>query len=292
MQHPNQSEPTSKIPWYQTPEGKAYQKAYEQSPEAKAKRKARQQTPEYKAYQKAYRRSPEAKAKRKARQQTPEYKAKQKAHEQSPEGKAKQKAYRQSPKYKAYQKAYEQSPEYKAKKKAYKQSPEYKARQKAYREQPEIKSRYEARQAAYQEQPEIKSLIRARSKAWRKNNPERMKVLNKASHEKRLKEDPLYAATIKLRSAVHNAFYRIGKNKPTDTQTLLGCSWEEAKAHIESLFKEGMSWENHGEWHIDHIIPVAYFRQIQNLDSMNHISNLQPLWAEENIEKSDTVFLD
>ena len=99
--------------------------------------------------------------------------------------------------------------------------------------------------------------------------------------------DPLFAAKTKLRSAVRAAFKRIGSNKPTNTETLLGCSWEEAKAHFEKLFTEGMSWANHGEWHIDHIQPVSDWKE-DELHLMNHITNLQPLWASENRKKSDS----
>jgi hypothetical protein len=84
------------------------------------------------------------------------------------------------------------------------------------------------------------------------------------------------------------AFRRIGKNKPTNTLKLLGCSWKEAKAHIESLWQEGMSWENHGVrgWHIDHVRPVSSFGE-DELHLMNRIQNLQPLWAKDNISKSN-----
>jgi hypothetical protein len=79
-------------------------------------------------------------------------------------------------------------------------------------------------------------------------------------------------------------------NKHTNTVELLGCTWQEAKAHFEKLFKPGMTWENHGEWHIDHIKPVAHFTS-ENIAQMNHISNLQPLWAEENLTKSSKYTL-
>jgi hypothetical protein len=121
-------------------------------------------------------------------------------------------------------------------------------------------------------------------KNWRKNNPGRSYSSRKQRHEK----NPLSKAADLLRSVVYKSFSRIGKNKPADTRTLLGCDWKEAKAHIESLFKEGMSWDNYGEWHIDHIVPVDYFvKVLKNLDSMNLISNLQPLWADENREKGN-----
>ncbi len=246
---PDISNSTQKLPWYKTPAGKAYNKAYRQSPEYKAKRKAYYQSPEYKSHIKA----PDS------YYQSSEYKAIRKAYYQSPEYRAKQKAYRQSPEFKANQKVCRQTPEYKAKQ-TLKQTPEYKARRK-----------------------EI-------DRAWKKANPKKVLATNKASHEKRLKKDPLYASKCILRRAVLHTFRRIGKNKPADTQTLLGCDSETAKAHIESLFKEGMTWDNHGVygWHIDHIRPVSSFTE-EDLHLMNHISNLQPLWAEENLEKSNKI---
>jgi hypothetical protein len=112
---------------------------------------------------------------------------------------------------------------------------------------------------------------------------------NLAWRKRKLKEDPLFAAKTKLRQSVNSSFRRIKQKKPTNTLVLLGCSWEKAKAHIESLFEEGMTWENHGThgWHIDHIRPVADFKQ-EELHLMNHISNLQPLWATDNRNKSDS----
>ena len=125
-------------------------------------------------------------------------------------------------------------------------------------------------------------------KAYREANKEKITKRNKAYRKKRKKEDPLFATKIKLRQCVMNAFRRIKQNKPTNTQTLLGCSWQEAKEHFERLFKEGMSWENYGEWHIDHIRPVSSFSE-DELHLMNRISNLQPLWAGDNFSKGATI---
>lgn len=110
-----------------------------------------------------------------------------------------------------------------------------------------------------------------------------------ARHKRKMESDPMYAITTKLRAVVRASFKRIGKNKPTNTQDCLGCNWEEAKTHIESLWQEGMTWDNHSlrGWHIDHIRPVSSFEH-HELHLMNHISNLQPLWAEDNLKKSDT----
>lgn len=98
--------------------------------------------------------------------------------------------------------------------------------------------------------------------------------------------DELYRFKCLMRQAVYNAFSRIKCNKPTNTLNLLGCSWQEAKEHFEKLFLPGMTWENYGLWHIDHIKPVSTFTE-DTLHEMNCISNLQPLWAEDNLLKSN-----
>ena len=68
------------------------------------------------------------------------------------------------------------------------------------------------------------------------------------------------------------------------TEEKLGYSLEEFKEHIEKQFLEGMSWDNHGEWHIDHIIPVSYFKNIKKYEQaqeVNKLEKLRPLWAKE-----------
>lgn len=73
----------------------------------------------------------------------------------------------------------------------------------------------------------------------------------------------------------------------------LGCSIEDLKKHLESKFQPGMTWDNHAinGWHIDHIIPLASFNlsDSEQLKKACHYANLQPLWALDNIKKSDNV---
>jgi len=78
-----------------------------------------------------------------------------------------------------------------------------------------------------------------------------------------------------------------GKLKSRNTAGLLGCSIIYLKYHLESQFKPGMSWSNYGKWHIDHIKPCAKFNLsvISEQRLCFHYTNLQPLWAEENIKK-------
>jgi hypothetical protein len=69
----------------------------------------------------------------------------------------------------------------------------------------------------------------------------------------------------------------------------MGCSIAYAYAYLEAQFAEGMSWENYGEWHIDHIRPCASFDledPVQQRECF-HYTNLQPLWAKDNLSKSD-----
>lgn len=69
----------------------------------------------------------------------------------------------------------------------------------------------------------------------------------------------------------------------------IGYTQDQFKLHIESLWLDGMSWDNRSEWHIDHIIPIKQFidNNIEDIMLINHLDNLQPLWAKENISKKD-----
>jgi len=83
-----------------------------------------------------------------------------------------------------------------------------------------------------------------------------------------------------------------GATKSARTKELLGCTVEEFKQHLESLFKPGMSWDNYGfeGWHIDHIRPCAVFdlTDPEQQRACFHYTNLQPLWAAENLRKGAT----
>ena len=89
------------------------------------------------------------------------------------------------------------------------------------------------------------------------------------------------------RYILNNSLKRLGKSKEGKTIDLLGYSVLELKLHLESLFTEGMSWGNYGDWHIDHIKPVSKFDPDTPMNIVNALSNLQPLWGSDNIRKSD-----
>lgn len=70
-----------------------------------------------------------------------------------------------------------------------------------------------------------------------------------------------------------------GKLKQKSSLELLGYTYVELKRYIEGLFTDGMSWENYGEWHVDHIRPLSSFKENESVKIVNALSNLQPLWA-------------
>jgi hypothetical protein len=65
----------------------------------------------------------------------------------------------------------------------------------------------------------------------------------------------------------------------------LGYSPSELREHIESQFADGMSWENYGRWHVDHIRPVSSFSKETHVSIVNSLTNLRPLWADENLRR-------
>lgn len=104
---------------------------------------------------------------------------------------------------------------------------------------------------------------------------------------------------VRIRASLRSAMNRVlasrnqGLTKDNRTLNMIGCSFEFLKAHLESQFREGMTWQNYGRygWHIDHIIPCAHFdlRELGQRRLCFHFTNLQPLWAEENLRKGSRI---
>lgn len=101
----------------------------------------------------------------------------------------------------------------------------------------------------------------------------------------RRKSDPLFKMRINIRTRIYSVFKRNGLTKSETTFAILGCDFQVAKEWLESQFKEGMSWANIGEWHIDHKKPLALAGTEQELIKLCHYTNLQPLWALDNFKK-------
>jgi hypothetical protein len=140
----------------------------------------------------------------------------------------------------------------------------------------EIKNKYQSteefkkKRREYLDRPEIKEKRRRYEK------------------EKR-KVDPVF----KLKQAMRSRTKLFLKKMEISLQSqrVLGCDWGELKKHLESQFQENMSWDNYGlyGWHVDHIVPLASAATIDDIYSLCHYTNLQPLWADENIRKGDKI---
>lgn len=117
----------------------------------------------------------------------------------------------------------------------------------------------------------------------------RWKALNPGYWREKRKRDRLYAFASSLRSTLRYAFKRGKFVRPRGLGKVLGVSLQEAKDHIGSQFTEGMSWENYGKWHVDHIIPLASAKTKEDLIALCHYTNLQPLWARDNQRKRDKM---
>jgi hypothetical protein len=124
--------------------------------------------------------------------------------------------------------------------------------------------------------------ILQRNKEWSDNNKERHKELNRENTKKWMKSHP---HVVVWRQILYRTIKKFNKIKEESTIDMLGYSAEELRLHIQSLFQEGMSWENWGEWHIDHIKPLNTFNIETPISEVNALSNLRPLWAEDNLRR-------
>ncbi len=137
------------------------------------------------------------------------------------------------------------------------------------------------------------SMLKAKRRAMRKDNPEIVKRWDtRAARRKRA--TPEGRILVNYRSRLWQALVRVGGRKSKRTLLLIGCTAKELRAYIETLWLPGMSWGNYGEWHIDHIRPCASFDLTDAGEQSRcfHFTNLQPLWAIDNLKKADKINLN
>jgi hypothetical protein len=105
-----------------------------------------------------------------------------------------------------------------------------------------------------------------------------------------LKKNPSARLAVHQRARIYAALRRGWIKKSANTRDLLGCGYPELRAYLESQFRPGMTWENYGPvWHVDHRKPCASFDLTDPVQQQAcfHHTNLQPLFAEENLKKGD-----
>lgn len=128
-----------------------------------------------------------------------------------------------------------------------------------------------------------------RNKKYALSNRGVINARNRIYFKNRYMTDSVFKVGVIARSQVNRVLKYTGKKKTIPTFEYLGYTTEQLKLRLESTWVDGMNWENYGEWHVDHIIPVSVLvkRGVTNVGQINALDNLQALWADDNIRKSN-----
>jgi len=156
-----------------------------------------------------------------------------------------------------------------------------------------------------------KEYMSNKSKTWYEQNKEHRKQYLKEYREKnidnirktkrdyernRKASDPLYKLICNFRTAIYTVLKENNITKFGHYFDILGYTPEELINHLEKQFTEGMTWDNYGEFHVDHKLPISSFniKEIGDEEFMKcwSLDNLQPMWGEENIRKSNKILED
>jgi len=141
-------------------------------------------------------------------------------------------------------------------------------------------------------------LISKKRKKYYQDNIEREKLKQKEYREKnieklRIRQKNKYRNNLhyKIKVNVRRRLNKVLHNKKTSSFDIVGCSADELRTYLENKFLEGMNWKNYGKygWHIDHIIPLDSANTNEEIIKLCHYSNLQPLWATDNLKKSNKI---
>lgn len=149
-----------------------------------------------------------------------------------------------------------------------------------------------AKRRAHQRKVYDRQKDRDRHKRYLENSSEIQRAKRRERFrlaQKRRRKSDSYRIEDSLRRRLNKALH--GKAKYESALKVLGCSVEDFKIYLESKFDVGMSWENYGQWHIDHIMPCAIFdlSKPEHQKRCFHFSNMQPMWAEDNLRKRDKI---
>jgi hypothetical protein len=149
-----------------------------------------------------------------------------------------------------------------------------------------------------------KEKISEYNKNYRKNNIDKELIRVKNYYENN-KKDIINKSTIRslekrrnypIERLKHNVRNRVREflsykniKKTSKTFEIVGCTPQELKIYIEQKFVDGMDWDNQGKWHIDHIVPLSSGTNEEEIYKLCYFTNLQPLWAIDNIKKGNKI---
>jgi hypothetical protein len=168
-----------------------------------------------------------------------------------------------------------------------------------YREQNKDKIQTKARKKIQEYTSSELEIFNKKFNDYHRNWREKNKVkLNKYQsnyfvkyRQKRGSVDSVFKLKIDVRNRLTSFLNSKKITKKNKTFEIIGCTPQELKSHLEKQFKEGMNWSNHSlrGWHIDHIIPLNSGKNDKEIFKLMHYTNLQPLWAEDNLRKKDKI---
>ena len=166
-----------------------------------------------------------------------------------------------------------------------KTTPKYKQKHKEYgkKHYAENRAEFAARwQVYYKANAEH---LKKKGREYNKNNLPKLRIL-----DQKRREDPKFRLSQNISGSIRQSLFRHNGKGGAPWESLVDFTKQDLVEHIEKLFEPGMTWDNYGEWHLDHKIPKSVF----NFTNPSHedfkrcwsLSNLQPMWAKENLTKS------
>jgi hypothetical protein len=130
-------------------------------------------------------------------------------------------------------------------------------------------------------------------KEYREKNIDKIRKTKRDYERNRKHNDPTYKLIANFRTAIYTVLKENNMDKYGHYFDILRYSPEELVVHLENQFTEGMEWDNYGEWHVDHRLPITSFKfkEVGDNEFMRcwELNNLQPMWGDENISKSNKI---
>jgi hypothetical protein len=162
---------------------------------------------------------------------------------------------------------------------------------KKYFSKPETKERLKKNHKKWSEQN--KEHLKQYIKEYRKNNVDKIRQIKRDYERYRKASDPAYKLISNFRTAIYQVLKENNVEKNKHYFDILKYTPEELISHLEKQFTDSMTWENYGEWHVDHRMPISSFN-FESVDDDSFIKcwsleNLQPMWGKENITKGDKI---
>lgn len=130
-------------------------------------------------------------------------------------------------------------------------------------------------------------------KEYRKNNVDKIRKTKRDYERNRKSSDPAYKLIANFRTAIYQVLKENNVEKNKHYFDILRYAPEELISHLEKQFTDNMTWENYGEWHVDHKTPISSFN-FESIDDDSFkecwsLENLQPMWGKENIVKGNKI---